>query len=70
MRLASLDLRSYHQVVSDIGEHEPYDEEPEWYPDVTDDALRPRYTSSGIEYYVQSDGVIWLNSVTFPAEGG
>jgi len=54
--------------VADTTQHDAQEDEPDWYPDVTDDSLRPRYTASGIEYYVQPDRIIFLSSVTLPDE--
>lgn len=49
-------------------ERDSSDEEPDWYPDVTDDALRPRNTAGGIEYYVEPNGAVFLATATFPDE--
>jgi hypothetical protein len=52
--------------VSNIRRQWSEDEDSDWYPDVTDESLRARSTKSGLEYYVEPNGVIWLNTVTLP----
>ena len=42
------------------------EEEDDWWPDVTDDSLRPHYTASGAEYYIEPDGTVFLGGVTLP----
>jgi hypothetical protein len=72
VRVASNELAPafYDHDVSDIRPQWIEDEDADWYPDVTDDSLRPRYTKSGIQYYVQPNGVIWLTTATLPDDAG